>query len=237
MAGCIDLNADVGEGAGQDADLFAAGISSANVACGAHAGDAASIAACCALAGRHGVALGAHPGHEDRDGFGRRERTLAPETARVLFRVQLRRLAAAAAAAGVPVAHVKPHGALYHQASRDAWIAGILAEVAAAECAGAALVGPPRGALREAATRCGLRFRAEGFIDRAYRPDGTLVPRGDAGAVLTEEARAVAQALRLAGSGMVDTLCVHGDGPDALRLLRVVRVALTGAGFRIAAPA
>lgn len=233
----IDLNADVGEGGGHDAALFASGISSANIACGAHAGDAASIAACCALAQSHGVALGAHPGHDDRDGFGRRECILSPETARVLLRGQLRLLAAGAAAEGLRVAHVKPHGALYHQANRDSGLAFCLAVVAAVECAGAALVGPPEGALREAAARAGLRFVAEGFIDRAYLPDGTLVPRTVPGAVFTKEAEAVAQALRLANADRVDTLCVHGDNPDSLRLLRAVRAALAAAGFRIAAPA
>ncbi|MEO0055072.1 MAG: hypothetical protein RLZZ50_1019 [Verrucomicrobiota bacterium] len=232
----IDLNADVGEGGGLDAALFAAGISSANVACGAHAGDSASIAACCSLAKRHGVALGAHPGYDDREGFGRRERILAPEMARVLLREQLRRLAAGAAAEGSRVAHVKPHGALYHQANRDDGLAFALAVVAAVECDGAALVGPPEGALREAARRAGLRFIAEGFIDRAYLSDGTLMPRTAPGAVLTDETQAVAQALRLAKGGRVDTLCVHGDNPDSLSLLRGTCAALAGAGFRIEAP-
>jgi UPF0271 protein len=112
-----------------------------------------------------------------------------------------------------------------------------LAVVAAVECAGAALVGPPDGALREAAARAGLRFVAEGFVDRAYLPDGTLVPRNVPGAVITVEAEAVAQTLRLANGGRVDTLCVHGDNPDSLRLLRAVGAALAAAGFRIAAPA
>lgn len=232
----IDLNADVGEGGEQDAALFAAGISSANVACGAHAGDDVSIAACCALAKRHGVALGAHPGHADREGFGRRECALAPDAARLLLREQLRRLAAGAFAEGLRVAHVKPHGALYHQANRDAGLASILAEVAAGECAGAALVGPPDGALRQAAAQAGLRFIAEGFIDRAYLSDGALVPRSEPGAILTDDAQSIAQALRLAAAGRVDTLCVHGDNPDALRLLRAARAALATAGFRIATP-
>lgn len=232
----IDLNADVGEGSEHDAELFAAGISSANAACGAHAGDASTMAAACALAGRFGVALGAHPGHADREGFGRREQLLTPAAAGELLAAQLRVFGREAARAGLTVRHVKPHGALYHQANRERWLAELLVSVVANECAGARIFGPPAGALREAAEAAGVRFAAEGFIDRAYRPDGTLVPRGEAGAVLHSEADAVRQAMELARSGRLQTLCVHGDGAAALRLLRAARAALLAAGFRIAAP-
>lgn len=232
----IDLNADVGEGGAADAALFAAGISSANVACGAHAGSVELMAASCALAARHGVALGAHPGHADREGFGRRELPLTPREAEALLAGQLLLLGREAAKAGLRVRHVKPHGALYHQANRDRRLAEILVEVSRRECPEARIFGPPSGALREAAESAGIEFVAEGFIDRAYRTDGSLVPRGEPGAVLHAEAEAVAQALALARSGWVRTLCVHGDGADALRLLGAARAALLAAGFTIAAP-
>lgn len=232
----IDLNADVGEGAPHDAALFAAGISSANVACGAHAGDPATMAAACALAARHGVALGAHPGHADRENFGRREVPLGLAELGILLAGQLRLLRRHADAAGIAIRHVKPHGALYHFLNREAEHALLFAGSLRALAPGAVLFGPPGGALREAAELAGLGFVAEGFIDRAYRPDGTLVPRGEPGAVLHDEAAAVAQALALARTGRFGTLCVHGDGPAAVRLLGVARAALVAAGFRISAP-
>lgn len=232
----IDLNADVGEGGAHDAALFAAGISSANVACGAHAGDAATMAAACALAARHGVALGAHPGHADRPGFGRVERALTREEAEALLGAQFLFLRREAERTGLAVRHVKPHGALYHQANREAWLARLLVGATGRWFPGAALFGPPAGCLREAMEEAGGRFVAEGFVDRAYRSDGTLVPRGEPGAVLHDAEAAAAQAVALARAGRVRTLCVHGDGPEAPRLLIAVRAALVAAGFRIAAP-
>jgi 5-oxoprolinase (ATP-hydrolysing) subunit A len=236
QAATIDLNADVGEGGAVDAALFAAGISSANVACGAHAGDAETMAAACALAARHGVALGAHPGHADRPGFGRRELPLARDDAEALLHAQFRMLSQAAERAGLAVRHVKPHGALYHQANREPWLAEMLVGLARTDFPGAAVFGPPAGALRDAALAAAATFVPEGFIDRGYRADGTLIPRGEPGAVLHDESEVVAQALALARSGRVRTLCVHGDGPDALRLLVAARAALLAGGFRIAAP-
>lgn len=235
----IDLNADVGEGGALDAELFAAGISSANVACGAHAGDEATMARACELAARHGVALGAHPGFADREGFGRREPVVPPTLAElgILLAEQVHALRRHADAAGVRICHVKPHGALYHFLNREAEHALLFAGLLMALAPGATLVGPPAGALREAAKVVGLHFVAEGFIDRAYRQDGTLVPRGEPGAVLHDEREALAQALALARSGRYETLCVHGDGPDALRLLSASRAALVAEGFTVSAPA
>ena len=232
----IDLNADVGEGGAQDAALFAAGISSANVACGAHAGDDATMTAACALAARHGVALGAHPGYADRDNFGRRERVLERAELQGLLMTQLGALRLHAEEAGVVIRHVKPHGALYHFLNREPAMALIMAEATCVLAPGAAFYGPPVGALKEAAERMGLRFVSEGFIDRGYRADGTLLPRGEPGAVLHDESEAVEQALALARSGRVRTLCVHGDGSDAVRLLAAARTALIAEGFRISAP-
>lgn len=233
----IDLNADVGEGGAGDAALFASGITSANVACGAHAGDERTMAAACALAARHGVALGAHPGFADREHFGRREPVAKPGLAAlgILLAEQLQALRRHADAAGVAIRHVKPHGALYHFLNREPEHALLFAGSMRSLAPGAAVFGPPAGALREAAEAAGLRFVAEGFIDRAYRADGTLVPRGEPGALLHDEAAAVAQALALAGTGRFGTLCVHGDGPEALRLLVAARSALQAAGIGLAA--
>jgi UPF0271 protein len=232
----IDLNADVGEGGAADAALFAAGITSANVSCGAHAGDATTLAEACALAARHGVALGAHPGHADRENFGRLARPLGPGELEALLEGQLRALGGAAARAGLRVRHLKPHGALYHQVNSERALAEALVAALLRECPGAALYGPPEGELGAAAARAGVVFVPEGFVDRAYRPDGGLVPRGEAGAVLHDPARAAAQAVALARSGRVRTLCVHGDGPEAAAILGAARAALLGAGFRIAPP-
>ncbi len=211
----VDLNADVGEGG---------------------AGDAGTMAAACAAAARNGVALGAHPGFADRVGFGRREQVIGLAELGILLGDQTRALRAVADAAGVPIRHVKPHGALYHFLNREAAHALLFAETWRALAPGAALVGPPAGALREAAKIAGVRHVAEGFIDRAYRADGSLVPRGEPGAVLHEVAEAVAQALALARAGRVETLCVHGDGPDAVDLLKAARAALVAEGFGICAP-
>ncbi len=232
----IDLNADLGEGGTQDEALFAAGISSANVACGAHAGDAATMAAACALAARHGVALGAHPGFADRAHFGRREQEIGLADLGILLAEQIWALRRHADAVGLPIRYVKPHGALYHFLNREREHALLFAGSLRSLTPGAAIYGPPAGALREAAEAAGISFVAEGFIDRAYRADGSLVPRGEPGAVLHEEGAAVAQALALARGGRVRTLCVHGDGPEAPRLLGAVRAALVAAGFRVEAP-
>ncbi|MCU0791322.1 MAG: LamB/YcsF family protein [Opitutaceae bacterium] len=231
------MNADVGEGGAQDEALFAAGISSANVACGAHAGDEASMAAACTLAARYPVALGAHPGYADREHFGRRAQTLAPRELERLLEDQLAALHACAVRAGVAVAHVKPHGALYHALNRDEAGADVLLGVVRRLLPQAHIVGPPCGALDLVTRRAGLKFVPEGFIDRGYRPDFSLVPRGEPRDVLHDTPLAVAQALSLARSGRVRTLCVHGDGAEATRLLVAARAALLAAGFRISAPA
>jgi UPF0271 protein len=233
-ARAIDLNADLGEGAAAEAELFAAGITSANIACGGHAGDESMMRAACRMARARGVAIGAHPGYADRANFGRRPMSLTLDGLRDLFVRQLAALAGAAAAEGARVVHLKPHGALYHFLNTEAAAARACAEAAAG--GGLALFGPPSGALRAAARATGLRFVAEGFIDRGYRPDGTLIPRGEPGALIEEDAAAVAQALRLARSGAVRTLCVHGDGPQAARLLAAVRAALAADGFSFSAP-
>lgn len=234
----LDLNADLGElpgadGRAADAALIEV-VTSANVACGAHAGDIATMRATCDVAAAAGVMVGAHVGYRDAAGFGRKELGWDPERIGDEAGRQLAALAEAARAAGTEVAHVKPHGALYHRCVADP-------EAAEALCsalpAGIAVVAPPGSVLLTVAAGHGLRGLREGFIDRGYRPDGTLVPRGYEGALLAADA-AVAQALGLAGGRpyAIDTLCVHGDSPGAVALARRVRAALEAIDVRIAAP-
>lgn len=228
----IDLNADLGEGGSEDEWLLAL-VSSCNIACGGHAGSDEIMRRTLAHAVAAGVALGAHPGYEDRENFGRRELDLPPRAITGLVVRQVGKLAAFAHELGASLHHVKPHGALYNQANRDktladAVIAGVL-EVSPE----LRLYAPPDGALAAAARAAGLVVRAEGFADRRYQNDGTLQPRSQPGAVIASPEEAVAQALALANSGRFETLCVHGDGPHAASLLRAIRSALETAGFRI----
>jgi 5-oxoprolinase (ATP-hydrolysing) subunit A len=232
----LDINADVGEGGAGDAEIFASGITSANVACGGHAGDASTMAAACALAVQHGVALGAHPGFADREYFGRREQSIGLAELGILLSDQVLALQREARRAGAVIRHVKPHGALYHFLNREPQHALLFVSSVPVLAPGAAIYGPPRGALREACAVARVRFVAEGFVDRAYRSDGTLVPRGEAGAVIPATQAMVAQAVRLAQSGEVATLCAHGDGVEAARNLSGVRAALVAAGYHVAAP-
>lgn len=198
----------------------------ANVACGGHAGDAASIATACRLARQHGTQLGAHPSYEDRANFGRLSQAIAPAELEASVRKQLEHLADAAARAGVKVVHVKPHGALYHDAARDPALAGALIAAARAVLGAPAIVGPPGSQLLALAAEAGLETLAEGFADRGYLPDGSLVPRTEAGALLTEPEAAAAQARRLADSGRFQTLCVHSDTLNAVAIAQAVRAEL-----------
>jgi UPF0271 protein len=234
----IDLNADVGEGFDEDAALLAV-VTSANVACGFHAGDASTMEATCERAAREGVAVGAHVGYRDPAGFGRRELGLAPRELAEETLEQLGALAGCARTAGAEVRHVKPHGALYHRCARDRAAADAVAGAIAAFDPGLRVVGPPGSALLAAAGSVGLAAVAEGFADRGYGPDGGLVARDEPGAVLGAEA-AAAQAVELAlgRRGLaVQTLCVHGDTPGAAALARTVRAALEEASVTVVAPA
>jgi len=231
----IDLNADVGEGAGDDAALLAL-VTSANVACGFHAGDALTMQRTVEAAARSGVAVGAHPGYADRAGFGREPRAIPAEQvfAEVLYQVGA--LQALCRPLGVRLAHVKPHGALYNQAARDEVLALAIARAVAAASGDLVLVGLAASApLQRAAAAAGLRFAAEAFADRRYAEDGTLVPRSEPGSVLTDPAAVAAQALAIARAGRADTLCLHGDTPGALDNARAVRAALRAAGFQVRA--
>lgn len=224
----IDLNCDLGEGAAHDAELMPL-ITSANIACGAHAGDAATMRATVALARRHGVAVGAHPGFEDREHFGRRELALPAGEVRALVERQVRALREFG-----PLRHVKAHGALYNLAARDAALADAVAEAVRAVDAGLVLFALRGSELVRAGRARGLRVAEEVFADRTYRADGSLTPRAEPGALITDENEAVAQALRLAREG-TDTICLHGDGAHAVAFARRLNVELRKAGIEIRA--
>ncbi len=236
MSRWMDLNADAGEGGPDDEALFEAGITSVNAACGGHAGDVWSLVATARRAARHGVAFGAHPGYVDREGFGRRARAIDAGQLGEEVAWQVAAAREAALVAGVGLAHVKPHGALYHRLTEDEAAAAIFVGKVCALAPGAKIFGWPQGALRGAAEAVGVEYVAEGFLDRAYRSDGSLVPRGEAGALLEDEVLVRKQGLRLALEGRVGTLCVHGDGAQASRWLRSVAEALRDEGFMLASP-
>jgi UPF0271 protein len=240
----IDLNADVGEGAAADVVLVPL-VSSANVCAGVHAGDAALMAETVRLALRHGVAVGAHPGHVDREHFGRRPLAVSPTEAAALVHAQIE---AVAAVARDRLHHVKLHGGLYHQVGGDSALADAVAGMLAARWPGLVVYAAAGSVLARKARDHGLAVAREAFIDRGYRGDGSLVPRGEAGAVIDEYAAAAARAVRLVTAGVVptvegaeipvaaDTLCIHGDGPQAVAIATAVRVALAAAGVAIRAP-
>jgi 5-oxoprolinase (ATP-hydrolysing) subunit A len=247
----IDLNADLGEGFGAwrlgDDDALLDVVTSANVACGFHAGDPVTMQRVCAGAAERGVAIGAQVGYRDLAGFGRRRIDISPADlfADVLY--QIGALEAFARAAGSRVRYVKPHGALYNTAADDPAQAGAVAAAVAAFHPELPVLGLPDSALADAASAAGLPFVAEAFADRAYLPGGRLVPRNQSGAVLSEATAVVEQAVSIArdgrlraGDGSVVTvaassLCLHGDTPGAVALARAVRTALADHGIAVAA--
>jgi UPF0271 protein len=217
----LNLNSDLGEGAGAD-EAILPHIDSANVACGVHAGSASTAIATAMRCRRLGVEIGAHPGYDDPATFGRQERGLSADEIEALVAFQV-----AALAAVVPIAYVKPHGALYHRCQSDPAAADAAARVAKAH--GVGLMGQPELELLAAARRAGIPGYREGFADRLLLADGSLAPRTEAGALLDVEA-AVAQALRLARSGHYDTICIHGDSKGAAAVAAAVRSAFRAAG-------
>lgn len=222
------FNVDAGELDDEPAELWSL-AHLLHVACGGHAGDATSMRRALARAAAAGARVGAHPSYPDREGFGRRTVAIAPGALAQSLRAQCASLRALADEAGVALTSVKPHGALYHDAARSPALARDLAELTRDLFGpGAALVGPPGppSALGDAARAAGLAYLREGFADRGYGVDGALLPRSAEGALLTDPDAAVAQARALWASGAVDTLCVHGDNPAALPLLRALRAAL-----------
>jgi UPF0271 protein len=233
----VDLNADVGEGAAADAALILL-VTSVNVACGFHAGDAQTMRAACEAAGAAGAVIGAHVSYRDPDGFGRRALPVDTATVAADAAEQIEALHAAATSVGGRVAYVKPHGALYHRASSDRECAVALVGAATAARPGPlAVVGFPGSALLACAHEAGLLAVPEGFADRAYAPDGTLVSRTESGAMLEGEA-AARQALALAEGrfgGVVRSICVHSDTADAAALAERVRATLVSAGVELRA--
>jgi 5-oxoprolinase (ATP-hydrolysing) subunit A len=245
----IDLNADVGESFGRwqlgdDAAMIAA-VSSANVACGFHAGDPPALRRACELAAAAGVRIGAQVGYRDLAGFGRRFIDVPAAELRDDVLYQLGALSAFAAAAGTRVRYLKPHGALYHACVTSAAQAGAVVDAVLAFDPALAVLAAPASALLAAAAAAGLATVAEGFADRGYRADATLLPRDRPGAVLTDVATVTAQAVRLARHGeavtadgdvvavLAGSLCLHGDTPGAAALAVAVRGALAAAGVDV----
>ena len=243
----VDLNCDLGEGAGHDAELMPL-ITSANIACGGHAGDEASMRAAVDLAVRHGVALGAHPGFNDREHFGRRELPLPPAEVYDLVATQVWALQRIVRAAGGRLAHVKPHGALYNLAARDPVLAAAVAAAVREADPQLILFGLAGSRLLPAGRARGLRVASEVFADRTYQADGSLTPRTQAGALVRDGAAAAARAVGMVRDGLVwstdgtcvtiraDTICLHGDGADAVAFARRLNQELRAAGFELKAP-
>lgn len=240
----IDLNSDLGEGAGADAMLMPF-ITSANIACGAHAGDERSMRETVLLAKASGVAIGAHPGYRDPENFGRKALELLTADLVADLVAQIAALRAIAIAAGTDVVHVKAHGALYNSAQHDVDVAGAIVDAVGRSDRSLVLFVFPGSAVERAARAAGLRVAREGFIDRAYEGDGTLRSRTHPDALITDPAAAARQAVSFMRNGGVtardgtflelgvDTLCVHGDTPGAPNILRTARAALVAAGLRV----
>ena len=247
----IDLNCDVGESS--DPTVLSAhehiieSVTSVNIACGWHAGNPEVMRRMVQIAKAHGARIGAHPGYRDPEGAGRREHSLSASDIENLIAYQVSALAGIAALEGAGVSHVKPHGALYNTAAGDRGIAEAIARAVRAVDRRLILYGLAGSHLVEAARANGLHAAAEAFADRAYRADGTLVPRSLAGAVLDDEARVIKQVMSLVCDGYVtsvegqrvgltaETVCLHGDTPGAVRWAASLRRALEQAGIQVAA--
>jgi 5-oxoprolinase (ATP-hydrolysing) subunit A len=242
----VDLNGDVGEQIGRDADLIPL-LTSINVACGVHAGDAATMHETVIAGRRHGIAVGAHPSYPDRVHFGRRVMSLTDVEVEQCVLSQLSALAEIAAREGVRVTHVKPHGALYNVSARDGSVAAAIARAVAAFDRSLLVVGLAGSESIRAAARAGLGTANEAFADRAYHGDGTLVARDTPGAIIHDPLVIVPRAVRMVRAGLVtaidgndisvraDTICVHGDTLDAPVLAAALRAGLIDAGVEIAA--
>jgi UPF0271 protein len=247
----IDLNADVGESFGPwsmgDDERLIPLVSSVNVACGAHAGDPLTMERTIRLAVEHGVAVGAHPGYPDLVGFGRRDLDMTRAELMASIVSQIGAVAMMARSLGAELRHVKPHGALYNRAARDAAVAEAIAAAISRSAPELVLVGLAGSKLIEAGSGAGLQVAAEAFADRAYEADGSLRSRRLNGAILASPAAAARQAIGIVRDGRVtasdgtqvrvraDTICIHGDTPGAAEYAAAVRAAMTRAGVTIAA--
>ena len=226
----IDVNADLGEGFANDRALLEL-VTSASICCGAHAGTPLGIRQTLRDAAARRVSIGAHPGYPDREGFGRREQTLSTNELITLLNAQIADLITLAAEENATVAYLKPHGALYNQAQRQPEVAHAVVE--AVRSRGWPLLGQPGTVLETIAREQGVVYIAEGFPDRRYRVDGSLMPRSDPKALLHESDEIEEQVLRLIEERRVATLCVHGDEPGAVATAAIVRRVLTGHGIAV----
>lgn len=247
MARIIDLNADIGELSGAEGRVLDAkilnAVTSCNIACGGHAGDAVSMRETLRLAKQKGVDAGAHPSYPDREGFGRRDMDISLDQLRNSLSSQIADLLNIAEQKGIILSHVKPHGALYNAAAKSKELAMIVAEVTA-HAGIQRLVGLPDSAMELAARSQGIEFWGEGFADRSYEQDGSLTPRSVTGAVLECESDQIDQALALSNGlitsrigeeihASVQTICLHGDTPGAQRTAMAIRNALIAAGYEV----
>ncbi|HEX7801923.1 MAG TPA: 5-oxoprolinase subunit PxpA [Pseudoxanthomonas sp.] len=243
----IDFNCDLGEGVGDDAAILPF-ISSASIACGFHAGSPELMRETVNLCGEHGVAIGAHPSFADRENFGRIAQSISPGDAYALTLYQIGALDAFVRAAGLRLNHVKPHGAFYNQAARDRELADAIAAAVRDYDPGLILYGLAGSALTQAGAARGLRVAQEAFAERRYEADATLTPRSRADANIEHSAEAAIQVAALLRDGAVtartgepvplhaDSICLHGDRPDAARFARELRTAIENAGFDVRAP-
>lgn len=245
----MDLNSDIGESYGVysigNDDGLMPHITSANIACGFHGGDPMVMQRTVARAKAHGIGIGAHPGYPDLSGFGRRVLKMSESEIESMILYQIGALAAFTRAQGAQLRHVKPHGALYNFAAQDMPTAKAIARAVTRFDSKLILVGLANSLLIDAANEFGLRAAREGFIDRAYTSSGTLLPRTEAGAVVSSAARAVQVAIQLMREGnvrtidgkllelQVDTLCIHGDTPHAVDIARAVHEALRAEGIEL----
>lgn len=245
----MDMNSDLGESFGTyvlgDDEAVLRAVSSANVACGFHAGDPQVMETTVNLCARHGVSVGAHPGHPDLQGFGRRTLACTPWEAYTNCLYQIGALRAFCDAAGVPLVHVKPHGALYNQAAKDPALAEAIARAVKDAGKGLILLGLAGSAFDRAAEAVGVPYGAEAFADRGYQADGTLVPRSQPGALIHDPQETAARVVRMATEGKVrsvegteiafrpHSICFHGDTPEAVEMALAARKALAAAGVQV----
>ena len=230
----IDLNCDLGEGMDND-EAIMPHITSANIACGFHAGDEKTMRETLRLAKRFGVNAGAHPSWNDRENFGRKEMDASPEEAEKLVFKQIQILAEIAKQVGVTLTHVKPHGALYNQSAKDIQLASAISRAVKAHSVDLILVGLAGSRSLEAGREMGLRVAAEGFPDRGYNADGSLMSRLLPGALIESPEEVARHAIELVKTGRMDTLCLHGDHPNAAENAKVLRGVLEKNGVKIAA--
>lgn len=242
----VDLNCDLGEGCGNDAELMRL-ISSANIACGFHAGDTDTMRRTVDLAIKNGVAIGAHPGYRDKENFGRTQMKLPTREVFEIVVEQIAALSDICRAAGATLHHVKPHGALYNQAAKDRELAAAIADAVRSFDGSLVLYGLAGSLSISAAESVSLKTASEVFADRTYQPDGSLTPRTESNALITETPRAVGQVLQMIETNSVtavsgdaipikpDTVCIHGDGENAVAFARALRTTLENRGVEIKA--